>query len=707
MDYPLGRGLKQSRVVSELSSGADKIFRLFLAALLAVIPASVALAADITAGDHISSRLVAESSRPVPGSQIALAVNLKPLPGWHIYWSNPGDSGYAPRFSWSVPVGFVVGPMEHPLPTVLSPGGIAINVHAGETSLLTSLRIPSTARLGQAVPLRVAADLLVCSEEVCVPETVTLNKTLAIGEGGADRAASGLFVAARAAMPRALATPAHYQLLDHAIRFDIPSALPSGVRAAHLFVETLGIVPAGAKQHLERRGDGQLILIDDPQMAPRGPISAVLRLDMRDGETQGIRLVALPGAAPSVWRAAAPTRNWAFALALGGALLGGLLLNLMPCVFPILSLKALSLARSGESPGEARDEALGYTVGAIAVVVGLGALLLGLRSVGEAVGWAFQLQNPVVVALLLLLVVAIATNLAGLYELPSFNLGRATGKGFSGGVATGALAAFVATPCTGPFMAGALGTALVVPPVEALAIFAGLGGGLSLPFLLIGFVEPLRKCLPRPGAWMVTLRRLLSLPMFATAVGLAWLLGKQTGVAGMTIGLAGVLLLGVALWWGGLLQSGGRWMLPALVPAAGSIALILAGLLVASPSSGRAIPSTEPFQRYSEAGLARLRAQHRPVFLFATADWCLTCKVNEATSITAASVTDAFTHSRVAVIEADWTKSDPQVSRLLEAHSRAGVPLYLWYPATGGVRELPQILTPAMLVGLTRGSHSS
>jgi thiol:disulfide interchange protein len=441
------------------------------------------------------------------------------------------------------------------------------------------------------------------------------------------------------------------------------------------------------------------MVIDGLQAAPSGPVAAVLRLDMTDGREQGIAMVALPAAASA--EAARPAGAGIFPLALGGALLGGLLLNLMPCVFPILSLKALSLARSADNPGEARAEALGYAVGATGIVLGLGGLLLGLRGAGATVGWAFQLQSPAVVAVLLLLVVAIATNLAGLYELPSFSLGGTAQRGFVGGMATGSLAAFIATPCTGPFMAGALGMALVLPPAEALAIFGGLGVGLSAPFLLIGFVGPVRGWLPRPGRWMVTLRRGLSVPMFATALGLAWLLGQQAGVSGMTIGLAGALILGVALWWCGLRQSEGLFLAPPLIAVVSAIALVLV-FFATPPRLPTADPRPGPDLSFGEARLQQLLAQHRPVFVFATADWCLTCKVNEATSIDAPSVVDAFSRANVAVMRADWTKSDPEVSRLLAEHHRAGVPLYLWYSTTGEVSELPQVLAPALLVNLAR-----
>jgi thiol:disulfide interchange protein len=373
----------------------------------------------------------------------------------------------------------------------------------------------------------------------------------------------------------------------------------------------------------------------------------------------------------------------------------------MPCVFPILSLKALSLARSGESERAARIEALAYAAGVVLVCAILGGALLALRAAGGLAGWAFQLQDARVIGLLMLLVLAIGLNLAGLFELPTLSAGgRLAGAGGAGGAFwTGALAAFVATPCSGPFMGAALGAALLLPAAAAMAIFIGLGLGLALPFLLLGFVPALRRLLPRPGAWMDVFRHILAVPILITALGLAWILGRQAGVDGMTIGLAAALLLGLGLWWAGRRQfalAGGAW-LPALAAAIGALALVAS----VSPETAVAAAPGAGSERFDEARLAALRAEGRPVFLYFTADWCLTCKVNEKAAIERAEVTQAFAAKKVAVMVGDWTRGDPAISRFLEQHGRSGVPFYLYYPAGGGApRELPQLLTPGLLAGL-------
>ena len=323
--------------------------------------------------------------------------------------------------------------------------------------------------------------------------------------------------------------------------------------------------------------------------------------------------------------------------------------------------------------------------------------MASLRASGEMVGWAFQLQDPKVILILLLLVTAIALNLAGLFHLPMLaGGGKLAGKeGAAGAFFTGALAAFIATPCTGPFMGAALGAALVLPAWQALALFAGLGLGLALPFLLLGFVPALRRRLPKPGAWMGRLQRILSIPMFLTALGLAWILGRQTGVDGMTLGLGAALLLGIALCWIG---RGGRLLAWALIAAA------VAGpiwLLRPIPPEARAAESPLPAEPFSEARLAELRAANTPVFLYFTADWCLTCKVNERGAMASAEVAEHFRGRGIRVLVGDWTLGDAAIGRFLEAQGRSGVPLYLYYaPGQPQPQVLPQLLTTGQLTAL-------
>jgi len=416
---------------------------------------------------------------------------------------------------------------------------------------------------------------------------------------------------------------------------------------------------------------------------------------LRTGDHVGFLLTARPGTVPAARSATVRT----LFLALGGALLGGLLLNIMPCVFPILGLKAMKLARAGGDEHIVRREALAYSLGIILTCLALGGLLLGLRAAGTAVGWAFQLQDPRIILLLLLLVTAITLNLAGLFELSAFGGGeRLAGKaGASGAFWTGALVAFVATPCTGPFMGAAMGAALVLPIGAALAIFAGLGLGLALPFLALAYIPPIRTRLPKPGAWMGRFQKILAIPMALTVLGLLWLLGQQRGTVAILLGAGAALILAAVLWWLGRRQHHGRRGGFAVVGAA---LILFAGTAFVLPTHAPAITASAHGIPFDEARLASLRAAKKPVFLYFTADWCLTCKANEAAAIDRSETRAAFEKAGVTMMVGDWTNADPAITRFLEAQGRSGVPLYLWYGPGRDAQTLPQLLTPATLTAL-------
>jgi len=370
-------------------------------------------------------------------------------------------------------------------------------------------------------------------------------------------------------------------------------------------------------------------------------------------------------------------------------------------VFPILSLKALTLARSGAEG--ARAEALAYTAGVVLACLALGGLLLALRGAGEQVGWAFQLQQPLVVAGLLALAAAITANLAGLYELPPVAITRAGGR--MSAFATGLLAAFVATPCTGPFMAAALGAALLLPAVQALSLFGALGLGLALPFLALGFLPALRRTVPAPGPWMERLRKLLAVPMGLTALALVWLAWRLGGDGFVLIVLVACAGLLAALWAAGRQQRRLRpaWLAFALIAA--PFALFAAVALPPSigPGAARGEQSLLAPAQFSHAELASALQTGRPVFVWFTADWCLTCKVNEGVAIEREATRAAFAAAGVVTIRGDWTRPDPAIARFLSEQGAAGVPLYLWYPGGGRPAvQLPQVLGPDTLVDLAQ-----
>ncbi|WP_288410234.1 thioredoxin family protein [uncultured Sphingomonas sp.] len=658
---------------------------LILSAFVAALPAI----AQVPGQRHVQMRIVAESDTPAAGSRVALALVSVPDAGWHGYWKNPGAVGTQPRLNWTLPTGARVGPLRYPVPERLSVAGIINYVYERPWTILTDLELPAGLAKGSAVPVRLAIDYLVCTREICVPEKAELATTLTIGDGTITPQRRAEFDGWRRALPRPLGSPALFQA-GEPMRLRVPFPASQAIGDAYFFPETENAINYDAPQVVRR--DGDALVVETKASGKPTLIEGVLAT----GRGQGFAIRATPGA---VAAAADPTPIRAALIAFAGALLGGLLLNIMPCVFPILSLKALSLARSGESAAHARAEGVAYTAGAVVTCMALGGILLAIRAAGVAAGWAFQLTDPRVVLLLLVLTGAIALNLAGLFELPTPQVGNRSGRG--GAFATGALAAFVATPCTGPFMGAALGSALVLPPVAAMAVFAGLGLGLALPFLLLGFVPALRRRLPKPGAWMDVFRKGLSVPMFLTALALAWILGRQAGVDGMALGLGALLLAGLGLWWTGRRQLRGRdraWWpgIAALVLAVASAALVQR-----APPAGAAVTGIAGAEPFSEARLAALRAEGKPVFAYFTADWCLTCKVNERAAIETQAVADAFGKGGVKVLVGDWTDGDPVLGRFIEAHNRAGVPLYLFYaPGENDARVLPQVLTPATLTEL-------
>ena len=675
-----------------------KRYLLILLALL-VMPGAVQ-AAPTGAGRHYTAILASKSASVKAGKPIQLALAITPEKGWHIYWSNPGGSGYAPALSWTLPNGFKPGELRHPVPQELLLGGIHSNVHTGETILLEDIAVPASLRVGGTVPLSVDLDLLVCSDSSCVPDPLRLTLSLPAGTGTTDPHNALLFDRAEHRLPQPFGGSASFAIEGPDLVLYLPGTTIKPGEHAHIFTSVQSALIEGAQQLFEQQRDALVAHLSYGPGLAGSQLAGVLRIDAKDGTSRAYSFEAKRLAAASASPAKMSTLD--FALAFGGALLGGLLLNLMPCVFPILSLKALALARTGGTDHEARSEALGYSIGSIVTIMALGAILLILRGAGQSLGWAFQLQDMRVVALLLLLVTAIATNLAGLYELSTPNIGGTAQKGFAGAVSTGALAAFIATPCTGPFMAGALGAALVMPAAAAMAVFFGLGLGLALPFLALGFVKPARKWLPKPGAWMNTLRRILSIPMFLTALGLAWLLGRQAGANAMAWGLLSALVLVLGLWWLGLRQHAGKRTWPSYWPIAASTLFSIA--IFGPGSAGAAQPVNIEAEAgvvpFDQAELTSLRNQHKPVFLYMTADWCLSCKVNEATSLSAKSVKDAFDSAGVTVMRGDWTTEDPKISAYLKTRGSAGVPLYVWYPAHGEPIGLPQVLTPNMLVSL-------
>jgi DsbC/DsbD-like thiol-disulfide interchange protein/cytochrome c biogenesis protein CcdA len=648
--------------------------RLLVLLLLVLVPA-------LAQARGIEPQLVAEGPAP-PGDEVELAIHMRTNPGWHGYWLNPGDAGLPMDVQWQLPKGFAAGPLRYPVPTRLTVAGLMNYVYERDYAVLSRLKVPADA--SGTVPIRASARWLACTDKICVPEQGQLWLDLPVGSGTPNRAQFDVW---RQAIPRPLVSVGRFEAAGDKLRVAIPLPASVEVKQPYLFPVTDNAVDYEAKQDFRRSGDFLIAELKAKGGAPK-QFDGVLAL----GDGEGLEFKAAPGAVPAGGSALGELGVMVVLWALLGAIAGGILLNLMPCVFPILALKALHLSRAGGDAREARSDALAYAAGTIVGTGALGAVLLAIRAAGAEAGWAFQLQDPRTIMLLLLLAVAITANLIGAFELPV--LGGSAKP--AGSFATGALAAFVATPCAGPFLGAALGTALLLPSAGSVLVFAALGLGLAIPFLFVSFVPAVRTRLPRPGLWMKRLQRFLAIPMGATAIACVWLLYRQAGQRGLLVSIIALAVLTALLIWYGFAQRREAREGSAIFV----FSVIVVGLAVWQvPPRPVVSANVAGAERWSEARVVSYVAQNKPVFVYFTADWCLTCKANEAAAIDRDEVRVAFKKRGVKVLAGDWTNGDPEITRFLEAHGRAGVPYYLWYdPKKPQPEELPQVLLPSELI---------
>ncbi|WP_454796584.1 protein-disulfide reductase DsbD family protein [Novosphingobium lindaniclasticum] len=680
-------------------------YRLFMALMCQMLALFLAPLAAKAAPAHIAAELVAGPAA-APGGESTIAIHMTPAQGWHGYWSNPGDAGLGMQLDWTLPDGAKAGSPRYPVPQTLVVSGLMNHVFESDYAVLVPFTVPADAVPGSRVPVRLHAEWLACTEQICVPERADLAVEVPVA-AKAETGADPRFAEWLHRLPAPLDAAATFSLDERTVRLAIPLPAATPLDDPHVFIGEDKLADYAGNQQFAWKGDMLIVTLPRTKLDPRGAdvLTGVLRLNPAgDGIAFTARAGTVPtGGTPLAADAAAPELP-SLPLLLLAALAGGLLLNVMPCVFPILSLKALSLARAGESESHARIEGLAYAAGVITACLGLGALLLALRAGGEQVGWAFQLQEPLVVVSLLLLASVITANLVGLFEftVPGFVSGGSPSSFTRGAFATGLLAAFVATPCTGPFMASAMGAALLLPVLPAMTLFAALGLGIALPFLAVAFVPALRKRLPRPGGWMVTFRHWMALPMGLTALALAWLTWKAGGTVFVLGALVGLIAILAVLLAAGRAQRRGKAARPFAVLALAAAAIVLAVLPRPAPPEER-IESLLAAKPFSEKALADARAAGKPVFVWMTADWCLTCKVNEQVAIEREETRAAFEKAGVVVLWGDWTRRDPEITRYLTAQGAAGVPLYVWYANGGKAEQLPQVLTPALLAEKAKG----
>lgn len=641
---------------------------------------------------HLEAELVAAQTEVTEKSTLLVGIRLKMENGWHVYWRNPGDSGEAVTVQWKLPAGFQASPVMWPPPHRIPVPPLVNFGYEGETLLLSEIVTPE--KSSGPVTLTAEVTWLVC-QEVCIPGKATLKKTLPWAQGKQANASDlwEAFDAVRTTIPAASAqwkSSAAVEGKD----FHLVLQGPTGGISRALFFPYSETLIQNAADQTPKIQDGRIEWkiplgnFAEPEKLSPADFTGVVVFD--GGESVEIA----PGKLAQSGR---------LLEAILFALLGGLLLNLMPCVFPVLCLKVLSFARLGKAQRHhVLAHSLTYAAGILVSFWALAGALIALRAGGQALGWGFQLQSPVFLALLSFLLVGLSLNLFGVFEIGGswMGLGQklASQEGYAGAFFSGVLATLVATPCTAPFMGSAMGYALAQPAFASLLVFTALGVGLALPYVVFSAIPQLTDRLPRPGAWMETFKQLMAFPLLITAWWLLSVLALQTDSVSVFHLLLCLILFSLGLWaWG---RARGRWayVVLAVFFGLGSVAWAVRDLRNAKPAAVTA--ESGDWAPYSESALAAARASGTPVFIDFTAAWCITCQVNKRVAMEVESVQAKFREKKVKLFRADWTNQDEAIARKLESFGRNGVPLYVLFPAgaQSEARILPQLLTPEILI---------
>ncbi len=678
-------------------------------ALSWAVPAGARQSLPVDTG-KVTASLITDHDSVAPGQSFYIALRTELDDHWHTYWRNPGDSGEPVQVDWTLPDGYDAGPIQWPLPRPIATGPIINYGFEGAPIFPVKISVPNTAQPGDVITITADFYYLVC-KDVCIPEQGQASLPIEIGEPEIDAQWDTEIKAALDATPKRKGLSGTITKTGESLRLQF-NKLPEGdYSGAYFFPYAQGVLGHSEPQNVTIGTDGIEIttkpeyLWEDP--TPKS-FSGVLTYEVDGSYTghevslavgQSINIGAVSGGGGSASLGGATLFTAIF-----GALIGGLILNLMPCVFPIISLKALSLTKSAHAErAEAKRHAWLYTLGVLATFLLLVAVLLALKAAGTSLGWGFQLQSPKVTGVLALLMFVIGLNLLGVFEIGGGL--QNTGQGLTqthdakGSFFTGALAVIVATPCTAPFMAGAMGYAFAQPALVTFAVFMALGLGFAAPFLLLGYAPKLLTKLPKPGPWMETFKQFLAFPMFATGIWLAWVMGNQAGSTGLSLLLIAALLIGFAIW---------LWPRGGLGKAIGALAVLGALALPLSLTTAKTASAELKSAAWSPEAVQAALAEGRPVFVDFTADWCVTCKVNERLVIDTAKTKALFQDTDTAFLIADWTNKNDMIAAELEKYGRAGVPLYLVFtPDKDSVRGevLPQILTYDVIETALRGTN--
>ncbi|MFT4631973.1 MAG: thiol:disulfide interchange protein/DsbC/DsbD-like thiol-disulfide interchange protein [Crocinitomicaceae bacterium] len=692
--------------------------------LLAVEPLAQASTGDRS---NVQISLISEVTAIAPGEPFWVLLRQKIRPGWHTYWRNPGDSGAPTEIDWELPAGFTAGDIQWPFPERIAYGPL-MNFGYSDEVLYPVLITPPASLTNEAIEMRARVGWLVCAD-ICIPEDAIVSLTLptATGPSANVKAPIGavnqsLFQQARQRVPADAGFSASWAIKGTHVIVSIPAMGGDAdqVESVQYFPYRDGVIDNPAPQILTLNRQGLTLTLEQGwDFSETASMQGIIIVREQVGSGIDKRLVASAFTiSPTLIGTQPPSTASEITVisAMFFAFLGGVILNLMPCVFPVLSIKILSLVQQlGADTGKVRAHGWVYLIGVVLSFMLIAGLLIGLRAGGAQIGWGFQLQSPWVIGLLVYLFFLIGLNLSGYFEIGASMMGIGESlvkrQGYTGSFLTGVLATVVAAPCTAPLMASAVGFALTQSNVVALTIFACLGLGMAAPYVILCYSPALLKALPRPGNWMVSFKEFLAFPMYATAVWLVWVLTQQAGSAGVLGVLGGVLILVFAIWLtrdvqGGLLK---RRLQISLALAASVIAFALpfqfsagageATIRVESANDLRAKGYAGPdYAAYSPTVLSNMRAQG-PVFVNLTAAWCITCKVNEAVALDRVAVRTAFEAADVQYLKGDWTNEDPDITRLLESYGRSGVPLYLLFSdMQGQATVLPQILTEGIVL---------
>ena len=690
---------------------------LFAAGLLsAATPSSVS---KPVSAPHLTVQLVNQEYGVNYLDDIHAGLYFKLEPGWHIYWSNPGDSGEPPKIEWNLPETVAPAPMQFPAPKRLPLGPLMDYGYENEVLFPIDISFATSIKPGTTLKLPAKVSWLVC-REVCIPGKANLELDVPVlaTEPAPNDDVVNLFNRLDSHMPRGMphVSWTGFQQAPSGIRLEVDTGRPED--QAEFFPEDENILNNAAPETGRIISNGIIIdLAKDPNLnTSLTQLRGVLELS---GD-RNYEIAALP----AIINVPAPPASFpfaAFARIVGLAFLGGLLLNLMPCVFPVLFLKGLALVNSGnEEKHKLRAHGFVYTAGILVSFWALVALLLGLRAAGATLGWGFQFQSPVFLSLMAALLFFLGLSLAGQFEigltLTSAGGSLAAKQGYAGSFFTGVLAVVVATPCTAPFMGAAIGYALAQPAAVTFAVFTALALGLAAPYVALTLQPAWTRLLPRPGVWMDILKQAISVPIFATVIWLAWVIATAYGAVLLAALLGSFLLLAIAGWFLG------RW--PARRWATSVAGLILLTALVAcitsprefsaAPSSTSAQPSSggaaagSAWQPWSADAVQHALAAGQPVFVDFTASWCLSCQVNERVALDRPEVTQAFAAANVALFRADWTREDPAITQALTDLGRSGVPVYALYtPGQSAPQLLPQVLTPGIVTDALSGLPGS